>query len=162
MKIGHFGKPFTPSHSAEGNAQERRACVQLQPKRLCPHLSPGRGLPRRRGAGGQGSAPYVGVWKATRWCQCPDVRMLRLSTLCFQHRRQLYYPVALILCPDSLLFCVHRWGSCRISFLLDLHIVLSCDGFSSLHYMLVFSLDHLEHWGHPDLHDFPSRFQRNC
>lgn len=132
LKIGHFGKPFTPSHSKEENAQERRARVQLQPMRLCRHLSPRRGLLRRRGAGGQGRAPYVGVWRATRWCQCPDVRMLRLSALClcFQHRRQLHYSVALISCPYSLLLCAHRWGSCRISFLLDLHRVLSCDDFS--------------------------------
>lgn len=81
LKIGHFGKPFTPSHSKEENEHERRARVQFQPKRLCPHLSPRRGLPRRRGAGGQGLAPYVGVWRATRWCQCPDVRMLRLIAL---------------------------------------------------------------------------------
>ena len=81
LKTGHFEKPFTPSHPAEGNAQERRAHVRLQPKRLYCHLSPGRGLPRRRGSGGQGRAPSVGVWRATCWCQCPDVGMLRLSTM---------------------------------------------------------------------------------
>lgn len=68
--------------------------------------------------------PFAGVSAQTLACYDSA-----LCCLCFQHRRQLHYPVALISCPYSFLLCAHRWGSCRISFLLDLHRVLSCDGF---------------------------------
>ena len=164
MKTGHFGKPFTPSHPAEGNAQERRAHVQLQPKRLYCHLSPGRGLPRRRGSGGQGRAPSIGVWRATCWCECPDVGMLRLGTLLLAFSAQ---EAATLSCSShivSILFCSVCTGGAAAESHSSWIFTEFCPAMvsSSLHHMLVLSLHHLEHWGHPDLHDFTSRFQRNC
>ncbi|CAM9293534.1 unnamed protein product, partial [Rangifer tarandus platyrhynchus] len=52
-------------------------------ERLCRRLSPGRGLPRPRGAGGQSRAPRFGASRAARWCQRPDVRLLKLSAVLF-------------------------------------------------------------------------------
>lgn len=76
--------------------------------------------------------PYVGVWRATRWCPVPrrpHVKTQR-SVCVFSTGRQLHYSVALISCPYSLFALCAQVGQLQVSFLLDLHRVLSCDDFS--------------------------------